>query len=157
MPGFGLCFGHQLLGQHLGATVETLSRFSEVGSVFCDLTEAGQADPVFTGLGGRFTAQTGHTDAVTTVPPGVTLLAKNDTLHTQAFRVDGTHFYSTQFHPDLTGAEAQNRYIAMQRALHESTSDATPEQVDRFVTDRDDTTGLLGRFITLVMSEGKAL
>jgi GMP synthase (glutamine-hydrolysing) len=146
-PGFGLCFGHQLLGAHLGARVTTAEEHAELGTVDMQLTEAGAADPLFSGLEIDFHAHTGHSDHVTDVPVGATLLAGNDTLRTQAFVVDGTPFYSTQFHPDLTGAEAVNRYLAYQDSLPSVEREATIGGASRFRPGADAATMLLGRFL----------
>jgi GMP synthase (glutamine-hydrolysing) len=112
LPGFGLCFGHQLLGHHFGAAVRTDERQAEVGTVEVELTPAGKSDPLFGTLDAYFPAHTGHSDSVDRVPEGLELLASNTTLRTQAFKVRDVRFYSTQFHPDLTGAEAVVRYCA---------------------------------------------
>ncbi len=151
LPGFGLCFGHQLLGQHLGAKVETRADFSEIGTVDYELTENGIKDPVFGSLERSFHAQTGHTDAVISVPAGATLLAHNSRLNTQAFKVDDCPFYSTQFHPDLTGFEARARYLALQEGLSDVNSEATRDKVDRFVTGSDPTLDLLALFIEVTV------
>ncbi len=112
LPGFGICFGHQLLAYHLGAEVRTEPDHAEVGTIDVDLTPAGRRDPIFSSVEPTFSAHTGHSDHVTEVPPDLELLATTSTLQTQAFRLRGTGFYTTQFHPDLTGAEAVSRYSA---------------------------------------------
>ena len=148
LPAFGICFGHQLLGQHLGAQVVTAEQHAEMGTVSLTLTEHGNHDALFGGLGGVFQAHTGHSDCVTTTPPGVELLASNERLETQAFRVRGTRFYTTQFHPDMTGAEAVARYEAFRAGLDD------PQQYghgsEKFVAGDDDTTHLIGGFIDMV-------
>lgn len=147
LPGFGICFGHQLLGQVLGSTVVTSSEHTEIGTVELDLTAEGKSDPVFGHLPSRFTAQTGHSDHVQTVPSGTILMARGDDVQTQAFKIEGTRFYSTQFHPDMTGAQARERYIAYHHKLQAVTPKATPEEAKRFELNRDDACALLGYFI----------
>lgn len=148
LPAFGICFGHQLLGQHLGAKVITAEEHAEMGTVSLTLTEHGNRDSLFAGLGEVFQAHTGHSDCVTTTPSGVELLAHNKRLKTQAFRVRGTGFYTTQFHPDMTGAEAVARYEAFRSGLDD------PQQhghgSEKFVAGKDDTTHLIGGFIDMV-------
>ena len=151
LPGFGICFGHQLLGMHLGATVVTDENFAEVGTVPVELTHHGGTDTVFSALERQFVAQTGHSDHVTTVPPGCVLLASNETLETQAFRVLDAPFYSTQFHPDLTAFEAVSRYTAYQQALSGSVPD--PARVERFRVGVDATAHLLRRFLDQAVTE----
>lgn len=145
LPGFGICFGHQLVGHHFGATVHTHADRAEVGTIDVDLTEAGRSDPLFAGIDPTFPVHTGHSDHVDTVPEGLDLLATTPTLPTQAFRVRGSHFYTTQFHPDLTGMEAVARYMAVAKAK----SEAMPH-LSRFRPGADASASLLGRFVELV-------
>lgn len=148
-PGFGLCFGHQLLGAHLGADVATVDAHAELGTVDMRLTHLGVSDPIFCDLEEDFHAHTGHSDHVSSVPEGVVVLASNDTLETQAFKVVDRPFYSTQFHPDLTGAEAVSRYLAYQASLSRG-SDAAALGASRFRPGADAATVLLGRFLDAV-------
>ena len=150
IPGFGICFGHQLLGKVLGSKVITSSEHTEIGTVELDLTSKGFNDPVFGKLPKRFTAQTGHSDHVQTIPSGTVLMAQGDLVQTQAFQVEGTAFYSTQFHPDMTGAQARERYIAYQHKLQAVTPKATAEEAQKFELNRDDACSLLGNFIEYV-------
>lgn len=157
MPGFGICFGHQLLGRVLGAEVVTSCDHTEIGTIELDLTEEGRADPVFGGLQRKFRAQTGHSDHVSSVPHGVTLMATGALLNTQAFQVDGTRFYSTQFHPDLTGAQARQRYLAYHHKLASVNPLAAIQGAERFALDHDDACLLLGHFIDEVVLHLKRL
>jgi len=154
LPTFGICFGHQLLGYHLGAHVETDEAHAEIGTVSLELTGAGRSDTVFGELPTEFGGHTGHSDHVTTVPPGVDLLAVGDRLQAQAFKVRGVPLYTTQFHPDMTGAEAITRYLTYQ----DSFAAALPEQVggavDRFRPGDDAATLLLARFVEHVTQPG---
>lgn len=145
VPGFGICFGHQLLGYHLGAEVHTDDSFAEVGTVDVALTDAGRDDPLFDGLEPTFAAHTGHSDYVTSIPSDVELLASNPTLDTQAFRMRGTRFYTTQFHPDLTGAEAVARYRAFA-----SGDETLMANVGRFRPGSDSAVALLANFVSIV-------
>ena len=107
LPGFCICFGHQLLAQHLGGDVVQDASRREAGTVFIDV--CGE-DPLFESRAPRFSAHQGHSDHVVTPPAGTTLLAKNRTSPVQALRIDGTQTYSTQFHPDFLATEARQRY-----------------------------------------------
>lgn len=142
-PTFGICFGHQLLAHHLGGRVHTAPEQAEIGTVDLELTAAGCADPVFSELEPQFMAHTGHSDHVVETPAGVELLATGPALRTQAFKVSGLSVYTTQFHPDMTGAEAINRYLAYRRVL----SPQDGEAVSRFRPGADGTSVLLGRFL----------
>lgn len=74
LPGLGVCFGHQLLADVLGGTVEPMGEY-EIGY---REVERVAADPVLDGLGERFLAFTTHSDAVTELPAGATRLLEND-------------------------------------------------------------------------------
>lgn len=149
MPFFGICFGHQLLGLHLGAEVATRPELEEVGTVGYELTEAGQGDELFSVLEaeGRdgFSAHTGHSDHVVALPDGLELIARNDHVELQAFRMIDAPIYSTQFHPDLTGAEAQERYLAVKGRGPEARRKA-----EAFAAaGKDEAASLLRRFVEL--------
>jgi len=146
IPGFAICFGHQLLGQHLGSTVITCERRTEVGTVELVATAVAQNDPVFSHLGPRFTAQTGHSDHVRELPSQVDLLARNDLVETQAFKVRGAPFYSTQFHPDLTGPEGRERYLACKPLAEGMGAQIREQRAARFTLDDDPGSKLLGAF-----------
>ena len=145
VAGFGICFGHQLLGRSLGGTVRTSAAQAERGTVSMQLTANGVSDPVFGHLGGVFRVQTGHSDSVDCAPSGVTILASNAALRTQAFRVDGTDFYSAQFHPELTAEEAAQRYAFYQASLEKAGAPGG-DSADHFHPDSNEATGLLRRF-----------
>ncbi len=146
MAGFGICFGHQLLGMHLGADVRTIAEHGELGTVSVALSDEGKSDPVFGALPARFTVQTGHSDHVSKTPDQVVLLAENPTLQTQAFRVKGLSFYSTQFHPDMTAAEARFRYLGYRDAFGHKVAEEAQKQADRFRLAPDDGALLLESF-----------
>jgi GMP synthase (glutamine-hydrolysing) len=153
LPGFGICFGHQLLGDHFGVSVAPMPSVAIVGTVQLNLTDAGSADPVFSSLGRTFSAQTGHSDHVPEVPAELDLLVTGE--HgspNQAFRVRGSRFYSTQFHIDLTGEEARARYLAVQPALPAVGPTAHEEAAKLFVDSGDEACLVLGQFIDLAMT-----
>ena len=100
-PLFGSCYGHQFVAQALGGRVETDLERKEVGTFEIELTEEGAADPLFAGLPRRFTAQLGHHDRVTELPPGGIELAYSARSPVQAFRLAGLPVWGCQFHVEL--------------------------------------------------------
>jgi GMP synthase (glutamine-hydrolysing) len=152
LPSFGICFGHQLLGYHLGSEVVTDPDRAEVGTVPIHLSDAGKKDPLFSALGPQFFAHTGHSDAVLGVPEGVELLGSSPMLETQIFKAKGACFYSTQFHPDISGAEAQSRYVAYQDELERDVPSVNMSAVSRFVPGEDESNTLLKSFLSRVVS-----
>lgn len=92
LPILGVCWGHQLLAQILGGTVEAGAY--ELGYV----RVAQEADdPIWTNIPDPFTVFATHSDHVVSLPPGATLLAANET-GIQAFRHE--RVYAVQFHPE---------------------------------------------------------
>jgi GMP synthase (glutamine-hydrolysing) len=151
LPGFGVCFGHQLLGHHLGRRVITDDEHAELGTIEVSLTADGERDEVFSAVDPSFVAHTGHSDHVDGVPEGVDLMASSEQLTTQAFRVRGAPFFTTQFHPDLSGAEAVCRYLAYKRSLAVGfTDEQATLAASKFRPGADVAVALLGRFVELV-------
>ncbi len=100
-PILGVCFGHQLLGWALGATVEKNVRGPERGTHFVDLTEEGTRDPLFQDLPRRFEVQQIHGDHLAAPPTaaGSVRLASSEHTPWQAFRCG--NITGVQFHPEI--------------------------------------------------------
>lgn len=107
VPLLGVCYGHQAVCAAVGGRVERSANGWELGTVTVELTEAGRADPLFDGFPSRFPVQTTHQDAVVALPPGVTLLARNDHSEAQAVAI-GASCRGVQFHPEVTEAIAHD-------------------------------------------------
>lgn len=100
VPVLGVCFGHQLLADALGAPLQKNPRGREFGAINVELTAEGQRHPLFRGLPAKPTFQSTHEDEVVAVPEGATLLAGNAFSAVQAFQM-GAHLIGVQFHPEL--------------------------------------------------------
>lgn len=98
IPVLGICFGHQLLADALGGTVENMDD-RELGYSEVHLTAEGQRDPLFQDVPETFLTFTSHEDRVETIPEG-TVLAENE-YGIQAFRSDRYPGYGIQFHPEF--------------------------------------------------------
>lgn len=110
VPTFASCFGFQALVVGMGGTVVADEARAEVGTYTLRTTAAAAADPVFGALPATFAAQLGHKDQASVLAPGMVHLASSDnTLH-QAYRVAGKPVWATQFHPELTWTENQDRF-----------------------------------------------
>ena len=149
IPFLGICFGHQALATYFGSVVKSLPASAEIGTCQYDLTAEGATDPLFCRLPRRFQAQAGHSDSVMSTPDGMTLMVRNGTLETQAFRVQGRLAYSVQFHPDLTGAEARERYLAYKDELLSSGQDEPEKGAQQFILGSDTAGVLLDQFVKL--------
>jgi GMP synthase (glutamine-hydrolysing) len=118
-PAWASCFGFQGLSLALGGEVVRDDARQELGAVRLELTDEGCADPVTSVLPRVFWGQEGHHDHVDRLPSGVTLLATGRGTRNQAFRVDGSPFYASQFHPELTADTTIERFVAYQ-ALYQA-------------------------------------
>lgn len=104
-PVLGVCFGHQLVANALGGTVESLPARS---AGYRDITRTthGATHPLFTGLSNRFTAFLWHRDHVTALPPDAVTLARNET-GIQAFASRTHPAMGIQFHPEVDLMDAR--------------------------------------------------
>ncbi len=104
MPGFGSCWGMQVMSVAPGGRVHLHPDGPEVGIARgIRLTGAGRAHPVYAGKHAAFDALCWHHDEVCTIPPGAVILAENDHSAVQALAVeDGTRsFWGVQYHPEF--------------------------------------------------------
>lgn len=102
-PALGICWGHQLLADAAGGTVEAMGEY-ELGYRTVRHTGA----EVFDGVPEAFTVFTSHSDAVVELPDAADLIAEND-YGVQGFRYGNV--YGVQSHPeyDMATAEAVTR------------------------------------------------
>lgn len=114
-PTFGICFGHQLLGQALGGKVEKNPRGREIGTR--KIVRKKIDDPIFDGLPDELYANVTHIDSVTKLPPGAVALAHNDLEDHHAIRFSET-CWGVQFHPEID-ADVMRGYVASRRAILE--------------------------------------
>jgi len=101
LPALGVCWGHQLLAQALGGTVEDMGEFElgyrEVRKVGDSVLLAGIDDPIYPFIS--------HGDAVTELPPGAEPIAENDCSN-HGFVLDRVH--TVQFHPEYDAETARD-------------------------------------------------
>ncbi|WP_394740763.1 type 1 glutamine amidotransferase [Natronococcus roseus] len=93
VPFLGICWGHQLLADVLGGTVEDMGAY-EVG--YSGIEHSGESR-LFEGISSEFTAFTSHADEVSALPAGAEPLAEND-YSNHGFRKD--RVFGVQFHPE---------------------------------------------------------
>lgn len=122
LPALGVCYGHQLLADVLDGEVECMDEY-EIG-----YREVHQIQPsrLFEGVDEEFTVFTTHSDRVTRLPPGATLLAEND-YGIHAFRA-GTAF-SVQFHPEYDMETAESVTLDKEDQLSQETLDRVLEGI----------------------------
>jgi len=144
VPVLAVCFGHQLLADVLGASVQRNPRGREFGAVDIDLTVEGQHHPLFRGIAARAAFQTVHEDEVTTLPEGATLLAGNAHSPVQAFQ-HGQNLLGVQFHPELwldpmKAIAAERRLAPQQYRAEEAPAGRTllKNFYEHYITPRED-------------------
>lgn len=146
LPLLGVCYGHQLMAQAIGGTVDYLKGGLEIGTIPVTLTDAGRVDPLFSELPASFHANLTHSQTVVQAPAGAVVLACSEREPHQAIRY-GDKAVSFQFHPEFDGA-AMAVYADFYACLR-------PEKAERFHAVRDaaadtpEAASLLNRFLEL--------
>lgn len=109
-PILGVCYGHQLIAQRLGAKVALNPRGREIGVCRVDQVDS---DPIFDGLSKHFKVVQTHSDAILSPVPGAKILASSAQTQNQAMAI-GNHIRTVQWHPEFT-AEIIEDYIHLRR------------------------------------------
>jgi GMP synthase (glutamine-hydrolysing) len=112
VPVFGICFGHQMLGQALGGLVQRNPRGREIGTVEFSVVAP---DPIFAGASAPFLANATHVDSVTELPQGATVLATTEREPNAAVRFSQTA-WGVQFHPEMDG-DVVRQYVNARREI----------------------------------------
>ena len=126
VPHLGVCYGHQLLADVLGGTVEDMGEY-EIGY---RTVEHDGSSRLLSGVESEFTVFTTHSDAVTEVPPGAEVFAEND-YGVHGFRKGPV--WTVQFHPeyDLETAERVTRGKDLpEERIEDILAGVTPENYD---------------------------
>lgn len=108
-PTFGICFGHQMLGQALGGEVGRNPNGREIGSVDVEVLGASLLLPA----GVPLRAQTTHLDSILRLPPGARVLARTK-LEPHALVQFAPRVWGVQFHPEMDAAIVRH-YIDARR------------------------------------------
>lgn len=103
---FGVCYGHQLMGQAFGGTADYMPYRMELGTHMITPRADMPRHPLLPALPGPFKANLLHSQAVTKLPPGATVLAGNDNDPHQIISY-GPNAVSVQFHPEFDRAVTQ--------------------------------------------------
>lgn len=109
-PLLAICGGHQMLAAHHGAPVVSLDGAPVAGTEAVELTEAGRASPLFTGIGSPAHFHFANGEQVASLPSGAALLAAHPRLPYAALDY-GERWFSTQFHPEATAATLSRSWL----------------------------------------------
>ncbi|MBO2452196.1 glutamine-hydrolyzing GMP synthase [Actinomadura barringtoniae] len=101
VPTFGICYGHQVMAQALGGTVEN-SEIAEYGAATIAVAEPGM---MFAGLPQHQSVWMSHRDYVSRAPDGFTLTARTDVTPVAGMEDRERGFYGVQFHPEVLHTE----------------------------------------------------
>ncbi|MES3518089.1 MAG: type 1 glutamine amidotransferase [Natronomonas sp.] len=101
MPGLGVCYGHQLLADVMGGSVEAMGEY-EIG--YRTVEQDGE-NRLLEGIDEEMTVFTTHSDYVVEAPPGATVIARND-YGIHGFRKD--RIFAVQFHPEYDTETARS-------------------------------------------------
>jgi GMP synthase (glutamine-hydrolysing) len=122
LPVLGVCWGHQLLGDVLGGTVEDMGQF-EIG--FREIRRTADS-PLLAGLDDPFVAFATHGDAVTELPPGAEPIAETEVAN-YGFQVGNA--FGVQFHPEYD-AETARAVTEGKEFLGDDRIEAVLEEID---------------------------
>lgn len=143
IPALGVCFGHQFLADVLGGGVEDMDEY-ELGYRAVDRSGTSR---LLDGLPESFTVFETHSDRVTVLPDGATLIAEND-YGIQGFETDTV--LSVQFHPEYdmqTAREVTNGKDAVSDEVVQRVLDDIDEETYR---DASESKRLFGNFTDFV-------
>ena len=143
IPVFGICYGHQLIAKALGGEVGFHPLGPEPGTVEVSLTTAGTADSLLGLAPAVFTVNVAHSQTVTKLPPGASLLAANSFEPHQAFRLG--NIWAVQFHPEFSREITQYYIDEIADEIRKFAGD--PQQIRTACADTADSRELLISFV----------
>lgn len=116
-PLVGICFGHQIIAQALGGTVEKFDGGWGVGRTIYHFEDGDRALNAW------------HQDQITALPPGARVLASSDHCRYAALAY-GSRIYSVQPHPEFDRREVAGLLRVKGGVLDAATRDAAAAGLD---------------------------
>jgi GMP synthase (glutamine-hydrolysing) len=140
-PTLGICFGHQLLAQALGGSVEKNPRGREIGTVDLEVVES---DALFSEAPQWLRVNMSHIDSAERLPEGARVLGRTRLDPHGAVRF-GERAWGVQFHPEFDGDIVRGYIDARREAIVGEGIDVSSLRAD----DAPDSAELLRRFARL--------
>jgi GMP synthase (glutamine-hydrolysing) len=100
VPVLGICYGEQLLCQHLGGKVESLGE-REFGRAEVDIKSESKLFDGIWKAGEKYKVWMSHGDKITAIPPGFKVTATSPYAPFAAIADERIHYYGLQFHPEV--------------------------------------------------------
>jgi GMP synthase (glutamine-hydrolysing) len=114
VPILGICYGEQLLCQHLGGKVEA-SDHREFGRAFIDIVSESALTNGIWQVGGSHQVWMSHGDRVDLIPDGFRVIAKTEAAPFAAIADEERRYYGVQFHPEVVhtpdGAKLLSNFV----------------------------------------------
>ncbi|MDA1060974.1 MAG: glutamine-hydrolyzing GMP synthase [bacterium] len=136
IPILGICYGHQLIANALGATVEQ-GKVREYGAANIDFSEK---KSIFEGVQSSEQVWMSHFDQVVSVPEGFEAIASSEDCPIAAMANYKKNIYSVQFHPEVTHTPCGNlileNFIELSRAKRDWSIDGYIETILKEITDK---------------------
>ncbi|WP_299237445.1 type 1 glutamine amidotransferase [Natronomonas sp.] len=123
LPGLGVCYGHQLIADVAGGSVEDMGEY-EIG--YRTVEQDGR-NRLLEGVDTEMTVFTTHSDRVSEAPPGATVFARND-YGIHGFRKD--RLFAVQFHPEYDAETAESVTKGKRDQLPDARIEAVLEGID---------------------------
>ena len=101
IPVLGICYGHQLLAQLLGGSVERRDK----GEYGISVLKIVARDPLFSSLPNVLKVWMSHRDSVSRIPCSLVKIAETDYSEIAVFRHRDKPIYGVQFHPEVRHTE----------------------------------------------------
>ena len=98
IPVLGICYGHQLMAYLAGGTIESAGSISEYGKT----QVAVKSCALFEGIPETSICWMSHTDYVSALPTGFSVIGKTDHCPVAAMADEKRRLYGVQFHPEVT-------------------------------------------------------
>jgi GMP synthase (glutamine-hydrolysing) len=133
LPVLGICYGHQLIAQTLGGTVQP-GKVKEYGIAKLGLLDT--THPLLAGMPQDKPMWMSHGDKVSVLPEGCRLIASTPDCDTAAVAYDDKRIYGIQFHPEVTHSEYGEKLMSNFLDICQSPREWNMQNYLRDITER---------------------